>query len=604
MSDTFGGSGIFGSKSWIEITEEDEEEQEEEERQKQEELIRQQQLQQQQKEQHETNKKTPSTKTTLKTPTTKKGSTSLLKRLSNKKSTISIPIQQKGVKSSPLKKNNQHRNRDGEDLRDVINREKSSPQRNQKYNQSYNNNYDNNNSGKKLSRYEQYQSKKNQQPQHQQQQQQHYQQNKNEDLRELINREKSPQQQKQQPFDLRSIIESEKRKSTSPNQSPSRQPIDDRNRRPQQQEQYTSPNSTLSSKFDQLSQIKNTISTARPDLSPNTQNQQHQTNNNNSPRQQQQTPQRIVSTPNGPRRNLEDLTPYSSPIPSTPTTPTSRTIRRPGDQYQNSPSQLNSPLRSNLQNQLDKASKQSDNPQDEPPIIGTCMDYEKKYLRLTTKPNPALIRPESVLKAWYPMLIRKYINTKNYDYTIDQLKSIRQDLVVQHIRNSFTLEVYEGSAKVTLENNDFTEFGQCLSQIKELYFEGVTNNNRVEFLSYDLLFTLLFNEKELPLMEENENIKNTLNIIKSVITNNYHEFSKYYVKCFNQEKILLDKILSNRLREYTLSAMMKSFRPSLHLSHLERELIFSSQESLLTYLESNPSYIVDREKQLLMCIKK
>jgi hypothetical protein len=36
----------------------------------------------------------------------------------------------------------------------------------------------------------------------------------------------------------------------------------------------------------------------------------------------------------------------------------------------------------------------------------------------------------------------KYEKDKNYEYLIGELRSIRQDLTVQHIKNGFTVQVY------------------------------------------------------------------------------------------------------------------------------------------------------------------
>ncbi|GAM26094.1 hypothetical protein SAMD00019534_092690 [Acytostelium subglobosum LB1] len=343
----------------------------------------------------------------------------------------------------------------------------------------------------------------------------------------------------------------------------------------------------------------------------------------------------VQSTPPNRRRDINDLTPYSSPTPtnfqvtikndgsrSTSNNNSPMKFRRPDQQQQQqqqsttpskylepqTSSSSPSPSRGGRGGGVTTPSKGNDMPQpvtpnnnnnnnnsaqssgQDEPIVGTCSEYEKKYLRLTTKPEASKIRPQSILEKWFPLLIRKYKMNKNYDYTVDQLKSIRQDLVVQHIRNAFTLEVYESNAIISLENNDFQEFGQCITQIKELY-SGPTSLDskfKYEFISYDILFTLLYNQEDLhPLLSE---------IDPEILSNEivHHSFKRYF----------LDKLLSTRVRDNILAAMVKSYKPHIRFSFLEKQLLFDENKpALISYLESK-EWVLDMNQELCMPIKK
>jgi hypothetical protein len=76
-------------------------------------------------------------------------------------------------------------------------------------------------------------------------------------------------------------------------------------------------------------------------------------------------------------------------------------------------------------------------------IVGTCQRLEKDYLRLTSAPLPSVVRPEDVLRKSIQLIKKKWDNDEvDYIYMCSQLKSIRQDLTVQHIQNGKSALIY------------------------------------------------------------------------------------------------------------------------------------------------------------------
>lgn len=128
-------------------------------------------------------------------------------------------------------------------------------------------------------------------------------------------------------------------------------------------------------------------------------------------------------------------------------------------------------------------------------IVGTCESLEKKYLRLTSAPDPCTVRPLHVLQKTLALLKRKWREDGDYGYICDQFKSMRQDLTVQHIKNDFTVAVYEIHARIALERGDLGEYNQCQTQLHTLHRLGLAAACVNEFVAYRILYHLHTNNR-------------------------------------------------------------------------------------------------------------
>eukprot|EP00854_Cymbomonas_tetramitiformis_P004363 gene4363-5369_t len=227
--------------------------------------------------------------------------------------------------------------------------------------------------------------------------------------------------------------------------------------------------------------------------------------------------------------------------------------------------------------------------------IGTCSDLEKEYLRLTSLPDVASVRPPKVLKAALELTKKKWLDKPDYESACEQLKSIRQDLTVQYIKDELTVEVYETHARLALEMDDYCEYNRCQTVLKELYADGILGN-QAEFIAYRILYALAYQEnlhlelRHLPMqLRQHPFIKHALQVCKAIKARQHWRFFELFNGAPRMSPYLMDPHVK-KLRDAAYSAIIKAYNapPRLPLTFLQWQLGFShpkhGQEDLAKFI--------------------
>jgi hypothetical protein len=238
------------------------------------------------------------------------------------------------------------------------------------------------------------------------------------------------------------------------------------------------------------------------------------------------------------------------------------------------------------------------------PVVGTCQTLEKKYFRLTSAPIPAMVRPESILRQTLDLLKKKWKKDGNYNYINDQLKSMRQDLCVQHIKNDFTVTVYEIHARIALEKADMGEYNQCQTQLRALYARNL-GGNPVEFKAYRILYFIHTSNRagmsdllaELTTADKEElPIKHALKVRSALATGNYHQFFRLYLDTPNMGAYLMDMFVV-RERLVALCSICRVYKPDVPIRFITEELGFESDGDAAQFiLDRNGEHLLEEKE--------
>ncbi|KAL3924336.1 MAG: hypothetical protein SGILL_001103 [Bacillariaceae sp.] len=314
------------------------------------------------------------------------------------------------------------------------------------------------------------------------------------------------------------------------------------------------------------------------------------------------------------------------------------------------PDVLNSALRSSRTSQ-DKISNSSHGKfaHNNTKFVGTNKHLEKSYMRLTTYPKADDVRPLKVLKKSLAHIKNKFIQEEDFEWANEQLKSVRQDITVQHLRCPFVLEVYETHARILLEHGDLNEFNQCQTMIRSLTHPqysledediGNTNNSKEEnsikplqqveeaadeFQAYRLLYAVVHQtwsdlslalsehstyreyteyhccakngeyHSGLPIVARGSSARHALNVVKAVMHNDYQTFFRLYESAPHLSAYLMD-FLVRRVRNSAFERIIAAFRPTVSVEHFREALVFQDLEETRRFLKKSGALFVNEKK--------
>lgn len=273
--------------------------------------------------------------------------------------------------------------------------------------------------------------------------------------------------------------------------------------------------------------------------------------------------------------------------------------------------------------------------------MGHSTNLEKPFLRLTTFPKAEEVRPLKVLKKALAHIKSRYIQEEDFEWANEQLKSVRQDLTVQRIRNQFVLDVYETHARMLLEYGDLDEFNQCQTVIRTLTegpdpsgnaepLDQVEGNIGIsqdgdftilkqsdehldEFRGYNFLYALVRNSAvdlklhlvrtgvgfevgELTSDVKKSGCRHALRVVKAVMENDYRTFFRLYESPPHMSAYLMD-FLVKRVRENAFDRIIAAYRPNVSMEIVRKWLNFQDIEETRRFLRQRGAVFVQEHGQ-------
>eukprot|EP00298_Acanthocystis_sp_HF-20_P023443 c32391_g1_i1.p1 GENE.c32391_g1_i1~~c32391_g1_i1.p1 ORF type:complete len:199 (+),score=59.23 c32391_g1_i1:1-597(+) len=159
-----------------------------------------------------------------------------------------------------------------------------------------------------------------------------------------------------------------------------------------------------------------------------------------------------------------------------------------------------------------------------------------------------------------------------------------QDLTVQQIKTSLTINVYEIHARIALEVGDLPEFNQCQTQLHELYKELPDLGHPMEFTSYKILYLALQGKYSSlssvfaglsQQVRGHPDVSFAIKICEALHTSNFARFFRLYTKAPNMSGHMLDCIAES-VRDQALLIICKSYFPDVLVDSVSETLGFGT----------------------------
>lgn len=241
---------------------------------------------------------------------------------------------------------------------------------------------------------------------------------------------------------------------------------------------------------------------------------------------------------------------------------------------------------------------------------GQNLQLEKDYLRLTALPSAVDVRPPKVLRQALELVKRRWTEGWDYKDCCNQLKSIRQDLTVQHIRTVLTVQVYETHGRIAIEVGDFAEYRQCHSVLQQLYADGVPGEHR-EFCAYGLLYaaatgrnvlahemTEAFSSSGSRLSASGGSslagdrfVRHALAVCRAYLNGDFVLYMRMYKDAPRMTPYLMDLLLA-KLRVRAYQTVLAAFIPSVPLSALANWFGFQQKKEAAAFLRERGAVVV------------